>query len=202
MTQPANTPVRGYQARLEANLCVHGQCGLPPVDGADRCARHREEQLERQRDSMRRLRRRRRRVRKCAEAGCANYSRRYRCPACSRLVGNRRAAGVKSGVNIAERTWREADGRTRFHGQLQRGRQSNLSLDTQDLGDAIKGLTRGIDDLTHAASPEIQQRPKAQRDEVKRAALARIAHAIRFAQEVLDRHRYEEDLDAAAPRPK
>jgi hypothetical protein len=194
-----NRAAGAYQDRILAGRCVAGRCTEPAIDGADRCAVHRAEQLERQRAAMKKLRRRRRRVRQCAEAGCANFSRRFRCRACARLVGNLRAVGVKSGVN---RTWKEADGRTRFHGQESKGRQTNAALDAQDLTEAIRGLTRGRDDVAHAAGPEAQARPKAQRDEMKRAALSRVAYAIRFAEEVLERHGYEADLAAAAPRPK
>jgi hypothetical protein len=91
----------------------------------------------------------------------------------------------------------------RFHGQERRGRQTNASLDAQAGRDAQKSLLHMIDGLAYYHSPEVQAKPRIERDGIRRAALAHGDHVQRCIEEdIFERHKYREDLDRAAPRPR
>jgi hypothetical protein len=107
-------------------------------------------------------------------------------------------------VDNATRTWKDPDGRTRYHGQTSQGRQTNANLDAQALAAARKALDAGAAGLAYYYGAEVQALPKAQRDGVRRAALAKLALCVRFVDdEVLtERHRYSEDLAQAAKAPR
>jgi hypothetical protein len=89
----------------------------------------------------------------------------------------------------------EGDGRTRqrFRGQLRTGPQSRAQLDDQDCDYAERALRRGREGLAAARAPEVQSLPRIQRKDAELAALAQIAHARRFLDEVCVRNRYQID---------
>jgi hypothetical protein len=194
-------PPRGYQARLEANLCVQGLCPERPVDGADRCARHRAEQLERNRAWSEQRRKSRKRAKLCRD--CGKPSKRRRCPACRIVDGRVPQRGADSGVDSAARTRKHADGRTRYHGQGRQGRQTNANLADGAIRQMQKLLEKAAAGLAYAESLEVQAQGRIVQGDARRAWLSLVHLAIRLGEEeVLELYRYEHDLAGAAPRPK
>lgn len=202
MSQLANTPPqpRGYRERKLAGLCAQNGCANPPADDSDRCEKHRDRQRLASAKSAKRRRRANRRAGRCAE--CPTPSKDYLCPKCTVRLGRTPRHAVETTVETSDRIRTHADGRTRFHGQMKRGRQANSNLDEQDLLAARKHLERGRAGLAYYNTPAVRELPRIQRDAVKRAALAEIDLARRLLEDVLERHRYDEDLARAAPRPR
>lgn len=203
-TQPERSQwlPRGYVDRklLDPPVCARAGCSEPPADDSNLCAQHRDDHRARNKRWAGRRRKRNKRRRTCRD--CGRFKARGRCPKCKVVAGEAPRGRVDNTVDNAARTWKDPDGRTRYHGQLAQGRRTNLSLDQEAIGDAVRTAKLGEEGLVYAASPEVQALPKAQRDGVKRAALAKLALAQRHLEEVLERHDYEADLAAAAPRPR
>lgn len=84
----------------------------------------------------------------------------------------------------------EGDGYTRERdvGQGKRGPQPRQQRDDQDLAAAIRELQRAQAGLAYAASEEVRQLPRAQRDEATKEAIARVLYGIRLAAQVPVRH--------------
>ncbi|MBA3421666.1 MAG: hypothetical protein H0U12_07205 [Thermoleophilaceae bacterium] len=177
-----------YEQRKATGLCT--RCGVVAAsDDSQYCQPHHEYAKQYSRDALKRLRDGRRAKGLCVY--CGTKSEQRRCMACRIKQGRVSTRGVKKGVKnaTADRTWKDAGGRTRYHGQPSRGRQSNASLDDQDIDYAISALQKAKQGLEVARSPEVQALPKVQREEVKRAALSQADHGTRFIEEVLDRNR-------------
>jgi len=200
--QPPIRLPRGYRERklVEPPICARNGCRNAPAEDSDLCPGCRERARAANRAWAAARRAKRKRARRCRD--CGRPARRARCQACRIVVGQAPKRGVDSRVETTPRTRKHADGRTRFHGQMRRGRQTNASLDAQDLADALKYVERGRAGLAYAASPEVQALPRIQREAAQRAALAQIALAVRLLEQPLERHHYDEDLARAAPRPK
>lgn len=196
-------PPRGYRERklYDPPICARAGCALPPADDSDLCAVHRDYARERSREAHKRKRRTNRRRRLCAY--CPAPSKTYACAACTvRLKRTPRAVNNTVNNTVADRTRTGADGRTRYHGQERRGRQSNADLSEQDLAEASAEIERaGIDfastlkqakrDLAFAHGPSVSELPAAQRRAVLVAALARVDLARRILEELLERYRYD-----------
>lgn len=192
-TEPARAS--SYHERKLAGLCT--RCGQPALEDNQLCAEHAEDQRRRTAASNERRRRANRKAGKCADCGAASET--YRCPACRIACGTAKRRGANTGenkssrvaANTSERTLASDLGRTRYHGHGKRGRLKSSDIDRQDLEDAAKAIVEGNKNLVFAKSPEVQQLPKIQRLEASRAALARVYYGIRFALEVLARHKVD-----------
>lgn len=194
---------RGYRDRKihEPPICARPGCLAGPADDSDLCPAHRDDKRRRQRESVAAARAKLRRRRLCA-GGCGRKSARYRCPRCRIVVGRAPVGRVARGVDNSARIRKGEDGRTRYHGQGRRGRQTHANLDDQDLEDAIKMLEQARIAIAYAASPEVKSWGRIAQADAMRAALSKVALGIRLAEEPLERHRYHAELAAAAPRPK
>ena len=202
----AGRPPREYRARklVEPPICARAGCTAGPADDSDLCPSHRDEKRRRNREyKARRYQERRRPTRGpklCID--CGERSRSARCPACRILVGE---APKRLGVGVVDntaQTRKHADGRTRFHGQMRRGRQTNASLDDQDMISEQKIMDKARRGRAYADSLEIQERGRIERESAELAWLGLVFLARRQLDEVLERHRYEERIEAAAPRER
>lgn len=178
-----------------------------PADGEaspDLCTEHRKDQRRRQRESMQRKRDEWDAAGKCTRCGGVRFRDRKWCRMCLLGRGLVDPSVLNNDVNNgrwAEVVEQSPDGvpraRRRFAGQGKRGRRSIESMDTEDLAEAFRDLSHGIDGMKHAASDEVQQKPKIQRDDVKDQALAKLVSAGRWIVEVIKRHGYEIPFDVA-----
>jgi hypothetical protein len=76
-----------------------------------------------------------------------------------------------------------------------RGRRPAAELDAEDLDDAVKCLETGRKEIAHVHGPDVAALPRAQKDEVKAAAVSWLERAKRWIDEVLVRN-------GAPPAPK
>jgi hypothetical protein len=197
---PDSAPPKGYQERKVAILCTYPGCDSQPSDDCNECPKH-------ARASRKRARRRRIKNRRIwtAKKLCLRCGRKRRrgskwCHRCLVKLGKLRDLDRhKQHHNSEDRVTREVEGdgyaRTRRHGQPRRGQQPWHQLDDQDLVDAIDRLMRTRQGLALAASAEVAQLPRVQRQEIKNAAYAHAAHAKRFVAEVLERGNYDDGSD-------
>lgn len=191
---------RGYRDRKLLDVCARPGCDDPPAEDSDYCVPHRDDQRARMRRSAAK---RRQRDKRSGRALCGHPGKGARCARCLVRDGKTpRLQGVNNSVNNSPRSWRDPTGRMRYHGKLRQGRQKNVDLDVQDLDDAIERLKRAKAGLVYAASPAVQAEGRVVRDDAKHAALAHAGHAIRFARDVLERHRYPVDPVEAVSKPR
>lgn len=199
---------KGYQERKEAQTCTRGGCNEPPGDASNECPKHQADSKKRKRRHRLKMRRLWTKKKLCLRCGRKRRKGSKWCHRCLVKAGKlRELEQDKQRDNEPDRVTREVEGdgyaRTRRHGQPRRGQQPWSQLNDQDLVDAIDRLQRARQGLALAASAEVAQLPRVQRDEIKNAACAHAAHAKRFIAEVLERCGYDEGdademIDSAA----
>jgi hypothetical protein len=125
-------------------------------------------------------------------AFCPTSSETYRCAVCAAKHGQVPASvrlRMTTGVGTDSDPWRkDSDGWKRYRGKGRRGPPAAAVNDEQDLKDAERALEKGRQALAYARSPEVQALPRIQRAGVKSEAVAFLAHAARFLDEVVDRN--------------
>jgi hypothetical protein len=124
-------------------------------------------------------------LKKCVD--CGEDTKHRRCPTC--LIKQRRPRKVVSNRVSKQSAWREdGDGWSRYRGMGKRGQPAASITDAADVRYAIQSLTKAGEALAYAHSLSPDQHTKAQRNTAKQAALAQVAHAGRFIDELLERH--------------
>lgn len=195
-----------YEQRKVEGVCT--RCGkAAPSDDSNMCKRCQGLVLKAKRRSDNAKRKRLRKAGMCAM--CGRKSNRYRCGKCRVSHYLRRAkpplpkheneVGAKSGADHSgdlHRTTRSVDSadgyaRSRYHGQMQRGRQTIAALDDQDLVSAIKTMIKARRALVIAREAENLNLPRVQREDAANTALAYVDHVRRFLVDVLERSHYE-----------
>lgn len=182
-----------YQTAKESQQCTYPRCGKPPAQDTQLCARHLANKRTNDRTSLARRREDLAARGRCVD--CRKKSSTYRCAGCAVKRGRIPTTGVGNGVgNEASKIpaqWRLEPGTTwnRYRGKAKRGKPSTAILDDQDLEYAVEEITTAKLALAYARSPEVQQMPKAQRDDIMAAALARLDRAERWLDEVRVRHK-------------
>jgi len=189
-----------YMERKLAGLCT--QCGVPAAPDVQQCEVHIAKAREATREAAVRRRAQFRLEGVCAN-GCGTKSQRYYCAACTVKIARFPSHSVNVGVNVRPsdeyRTRKHADGRTRYHGQMVRGRQPTAQLDDQDITHAIEALQKARSALAYVASPAVQELPRIQREAAKREALSQADHGQRFIEDLLDRNRYASGMQLTDP---
>lgn len=196
-----------YYQRKANGICTYGSvenCPHPPAEDSTLCASHLEDANDRKARSAQALRDERREDGWCAYCGKVK-SETYACAGCAVRRGDIPTVHSDNTVDNAllgvsrsghERrgdvsSWREEthNGKTslRYVGQSKRGSPSKAAEDERDLTQIRAEIDRAQAGLVFARTIE----DKAQRKAAIRAALSRLALAVRFADDVFDRHDYE-----------
>ena len=125
---------------------------------------------------------------KCAT--CRKPSETYRCPACRVAENcNLPTTGVATSVAITGDQWREdSDGWKRFRGRGKKGRVGAQADDALDIAEALKCIERGKEALAYAFSPAVAETGAISRRAALNAATAPFRLAVRFLEDVCDRH--------------
>ena len=187
-----------YEIRKLAGLCTRGSCTHPALADGQLCAVHAAQEAKRVAQAMRALRAKRAATGLCVCCG-RRRSDRYRCAACQVAYEQRQSTAPRTSVTAGvttpepERSWRDADNRLRYHGQLRRGAPSTATIEAQQVQNlewAIDELRRCIADLAVVDRPEFVTALRAERKAAQRAALSRGAFAIRLVEEVLEHFGY------------
>lgn len=182
-----------YYERKATGRCTRSGCPRDAAPDGQLCARHLKRKRRANRDSMRRLSRERREAGLCA-AGCGAKCDTWYCPACSirRRRVPRAALGNALGRDASDSggTWRDdSSGWRRYRGRGKRGNPGPAVADERDLVDAADALKKGAEGLRYFRSPEVQALPRIQRKAAEDEAVALLALAARFVDEIVDRHR-------------
>ena len=190
-----------------ANVCSYPGCDVAPADDSNYCAGHRDDARARSRASRRRIRKRWEAEKLCLRCGRKRAPHRRHCAVCLVALGRTPHPGVNNYVNKTSRVAAGTkvdqtvgnEGRRRFHGsQGRRGPPGKEREDANDFADLIRSIERAREGVAYAYSPEVQQLPRAQRQEVLHAALAHADHGARFIASILERHNYRSNSDPSA----
>lgn len=183
-----------YQERKQAIVCTYPGCEVPPGDDSNECQLHQARSKARKRRHRQKARRRWAQQKLCLRCGRKRRPGSKWCNGCLIKAGKLRSPDQdKQRDKTSDRTWTDASGRERFHGQQSRGRQPVWQLDDQDLKYAIEAVDRSRVGLLDARSAAMDLQPKAQRIDALRAALSQAHLAQRHLEEVLDRNRYHQN---------
>lgn len=193
----ADSAPKGYQERKVALKCTRSGCDAGAGDESNECPKHHMDSKKRKRRYRRKMRKLWAKKRLCLRDGRKRRKGSKWCHRCLVKAGKLRIVEQdKQRDNEGDRVTRQVEGdgyaRTRRHGQSRRGQQPWHQLNDQDLVDAIELLQRARQGLALAASAEVAQMPKVQRDDIKDAACAHAAHAKRFIAEVFARCKYDD----------
>lgn len=197
-----------YAARKESGLCV--RCGVKLASDSMSlfCDPHAADNRRRAAAAQRKVRGERRKAGRCIYCGGAADG--IRCPAHQVKRTITKTLAVNKVVSklgelsarferIRAQTILGEDGRTRYHGQLRRGRQSLARLDEKDIDTAITELLKAKDGLRLARAPKNAKLPRIQRKEADHAALSMAHLAIRVVMDALVRNGYPVDVDDLVP---
>jgi hypothetical protein len=184
------TDAERRQQRIEDGKCGRRRCELPPKDGSEFCDGHHEEQKRRQTASMKTLRATRKRRGLCG-CGRPRRGRSRLCAVCLKRLGGLRSGLVNSPVNKASRiaaaTVVDKEGRTRYLGRQKRGAPTSGSVDRADLELAATELIAALDGVALYEAAKSQQLPRAQREDLRQAYVARAFAGARAALDVCRR---------------
>lgn len=193
--------VEGVSGHVEIRRCDRRGCQRAAADDSEKCAKHAEDQRRYQREYMARQRETWEKKRRCTRCGGKRAPKSKWCGGC--LVKNERVhhSAVKSHVeNRRDRIrarlipWENSPqnaGRVRLRGG-KRGAPSVEQLDGVDLRYARRDFDHGVEGLAYFRTPEVQSMGGMQRDDVKREALAKLAEARGWINDILRRHKHEE----------
>lgn len=200
--------VENREARKLAGICVRRYCGKPSKDDSDYCAKHHEKQLVYQREYMERCRLKWDKAGVCTRCGGRRKPNSQWCARClirqSKVPHSELSSHVENRRDrIASRLipWANSPtnaNRVRLRGG-KRGVPPRSQTDQQDRLDVTKGIATGFDGLAMISSPEFADFPRAEKRRAEMAALDHLASAVRFLEEVLDRHHYDAEI-AGTPR--
>lgn len=189
-----------YEQRKLAGECT--SCGKPAAPDRQLCWKHLDRQRRRQQEFQRKRVRALRKMKLCIDGCGRKASVGVRCSTCA--PRRRNNSGVdqgpttKSGLNnsgvdqgrIESAHQLKVTRATQDRQPSNRGRPSQIHIDGQDIEFAIDELLKARAEIVALRSPEMSKLPKYQRDERKRGALGHVDHAVRFLDDILDRHGY------------
>lgn len=174
--------------KAEVGRCTRcKRTGLP--DGAAMCDRCR----KRYRKAHRKYQRERRQ--EARDRGLCGVclkvkSEAYRCAACVVRQGRvpPSIAAQKPGQNQGDQWRADGDGWARYRGKGQRGAPGAAVNDEQDLASAADALEKGRIAMRYARSPQVLALPRIQRRGALNEAIAQLALAARFLDDVVERN--------------
>jgi hypothetical protein len=187
-----------YLDRKLAGLCTRPGCSVLAPDDSCLCETHRADNRAR----IKRLYKKRKAAKLCPKCGVRKpRPGSWGCAVCAtkagEVSGRPRGRPPKNPPNtnsnnaesrVAAATSVDKDGRSRYHGRAERGRQPTVDLDRQDLVDAARCLGDGRAAVEYLWTTEIQALPRAQKLEVRAAAMSWLQRAKRWIDEVLVRN--------------
>lgn len=180
-----------YQERKEAGICTRPGCEQAAAEDCNLCPRHRADNQKYARRKRLKQRAVWKKARLCLRCGRKRRQGSKWCTACLIKAGKLKKQERQNPRQITtDRTWTDATGRERYHGQAQRGRQPIFQLDDQDLEYALEAIQRARVGLAAARAPAMELLPKAERMDAIRAALSLAHLGQRHLDEVLERNRY------------
>jgi hypothetical protein len=176
-----------YQTRLESNACTYSEsCGRTPTDDSSLCERHLQKERKRAAAGMKRLFDTRVARGHCGHCGTPRKAGK-RCPRCAAKRGAIAVDALTEKLTVAADTWRkDGDGWERYRGKGRRGPPPITKVADEDLAAAERELAKARAALAYYASPEVQEQGRIAKQGVKNVAIAQLALAARFVDQIVD----------------
>jgi|HubBroStandDraft_6_1064221.scaffolds.fasta_scaffold622148_2 hypothetical protein len=180
--------------------CARAACHEPARDDDDLCDAHRGERLRQKRVTQRTAYKQRAKQKLCTKCGKRPPLKPHTwCAVCRLRRGQLRKPGRPSKPDltanldtkadlVSSRTSIDKDGRSRFHGRAERGRQPVVELDRQDVAEMRRLIDIGALAVDAYWTPEYQQLPRLQRLDARAAAMTWFERARRVIDDVLVRN--------------